>query len=424
MLSELRSGVGRVSLTPAIGASLVGFKGRASGCTSIQDDLYATALVLDSGGEQMAILSCDLLAVHPDIVAHVRDLVRTSTGIPADRVAICCSHTHSGPPGHATAGSHRIDQAYAAYLPYLLAGAVRLAHANLTPSPIGHGATTATIGINRREVIGAGETILGNNPDGPVDAEVGVLRVDDQDGVPLATLINYACHPVILGPGSTVVSADFVGRTREIVEAETGAPMLFLQGACGDINPMSGVTDDYAHCISLGTVLGTAVMKAHSAIATERGTVKLAAHKSEVELPLRPLSHSEAASPAGAEMQEVRDREFPWGVPTGEVGPRMEIQVLALADLGLVMVAAEPFAQTGMVVKSASPWARTFFVGYANGCIGYVPTADAYPNGGYEVNVAHLLYGLPAPVAPQAESMLVQACTSALGSLARPVSDK
>ena len=420
-MAELRAGVGRASLTPAIGASLVGFSGRASGCTSVHDDLYVTALVLDCSGEKIAVVSCDLLAVHPDIVAQVRELVRSSTGIPADCTAVCCSHTHSGPPGYATERVHPIDRAYAAYLPYMLAGAVRRAHSNLAPALIGHGAATASIGINRREVVGEGRTILGANPDGPVDPEVGVLRVDSRDGVPLATLLNYACHPVVLGPASTVVSADFVGRTREVVEAETGAPMLFLQGACGDINPLGGVTNDYENCIALGTVLGMEAVRVHRAITPRQGDVRLATNTFDLELPLRPFPRQEAAPTLSAELQDVRDREFSWVVPTGETGPRMEVQTLAIGDLGLAMVAAEPFAETGIAVKSNSPWARTFFVGYANGCIGYVPTADAYPNGGYEVNEAHLLYGLPAPVAPQAEQMLVQACTNALRGLSEDI---
>lgn len=413
-MAELRAGVGRVSLTPAIGASLVGFRGRASGCTSVRDELFATALVLDCGGEKIAIISCDLLAVHPDIVAHVRELVFSTTGIHAGCTAVCCSHTHSGPPGYATERSHPIDRAYAEYLPYMLAGAVRLAHANLMPARIGHGATTAAIGINRREVVGEGKTILGNNPDGPADLEAGVLRVDTRDGVPLATLVNYACHPVILGPQSTVVSADYVGQTREVVEAETGAPMLFLQGACGDINPVSGVTSDYEHCRRLGRILGGKVAETHRRIVAQQGDIRLAARTFDLELPLRPLPGQEASQEQAAELNEARDREFPWLVPTGQTGPKMEVQVLALGDVGMALVAAEPFTETGMAVKSASPWTRTFFVGYANGCVGYIPTADAYPNGGYEVNVAHLLYGLPAPVSPEAEHMVVQACTDAL----------
>ncbi len=192
--------------------------------------------------------------------------------------------------------------------------------------------------------------------------------------------------------------------------------MLFLQGACGDINPVSGVTSDYEHCRSLGRTLGNEVAQAHRSIAAQAGDVRLAARTFELELPLQSLPGQPTSQPQTAELEEARDWEFPWLVPTGQTGPVMEVQVLALGDLAMALVAAEPFTETGMAVKSASGWTRTFFVGYANGCVGYIPTADAYPNGGYEVNVAHLLYGLPAPVSPEAEHMVVQACTDALES--------
>lgn len=413
-MAELRAGVGRANLTPAIGASLVGFRGRASGCTSVHDDLYATALVLESGDQSVAIVSCDLISVHPEIVGQVRELVRSSTGIPGDHVAICCSHTHSGPPGYATARSHAIDRSYAAYLPYKLAGAVRLAHTGLVPARMGYGGGAATIGINRREVIGEGKTILGNNPDGPVDSEVGVLRVDTRDGEPLATVANYACHPVILGPRSTVVSADYVGQTRQVVEAATGAPMLFLQGACGDINPLGGVTAEYTNCEELGTILGEEVARVHGEIRPVQADTRLAAHRLDLELPLRPLPEQEAPLTQAVELREIRDKEFPWDVPIGETGPRTEIQALALGDLAIATVAAEPFVETGLAVKSESRFARTFFAGYANGCVGYMPTAQAYPHRGYEVSVAHLLYGVPDPVAPEAEGIVVRACIDSL----------
>ena len=240
-MGRLRAGVGRASLTPAIDTSLVGFDGRASGCTSIHDELYATALVLDDGEERAAILSCDVLGVHPTIVASVRRLVQDATGISGSHLMVCCTHTHSGPPGYAVENSRPIDRAYAAYLPFYLAGAIRLAWDGLRPARLGHASGQATIAINRREVTAEGKTILGVNPGGPLDREVGVLRVDTAGGAPLATLVNATCHPVILGTRSLVVSADFVGRTREVVEAATGAAMFFVQGDFGDIHAIGGV---------------------------------------------------------------------------------------------------------------------------------------------------------------------------------------
>lgn len=401
-----------MSITPALGARLVGFRGRATGCTSIHDELYGTALVLEDENEQLVILSCDLLSVHPRIVARVRELLRSTLGIRADRVMICCSHTHSGPPGYATRSSHPIDQAYVERLPDTLASAVRIAQSNLRPARADHDSGEATIGINRREVIGEGETILGNNPDGPLDREVGVLRVDSAEGAPLATLVNYACHPVILGPQSLAVSADFVGKTREVVEAATGAPMLFVQGACGDINPIGGVTAEYTNCRDLGTTLGDEVVRVWSGIEPRQTQVRLTAHSCQLELPVRTLP--DQAPLWDRNLEDALDKEFPWAAEMGEEGVKTEVQALALADLAMVSAAAEPFVETGLAIKAASPFARTFFGGYANGCVGYVPTAQSFPHRGYEITQAPVFYRLPASIAPEAEQMMVRACVNEL----------
>ncbi len=323
-------------------------------------------------------------------------------------VMICCSHTHSGPPGYAVEVSHAIDRAYAAYLPFRLAGAVRLANDNFRPARLGHGSGEAAIATNRRQVIGEGRTILGANPDGPLDREVGLLRIDSAEGDPLATLLNYACHPVILGPSSLVVSADFVGRTREVVEGATGAPMLFVQGACGDINPLGGVTEDYRGCERLGTVLAGEAIRVLAGIESRLTDVRLMAFNLELDLPVRPLPGQVPAT--WPDVQDVLDKEFPWAAGMGDAGAMIEVQALAIGDIAIVSAAAEPF----VAVKAVSPFAQTFFADYTNGCVGYVPTADAYPHRGYEVAEAHIGYRLPAPVAPEAEGMLVRACIDAL----------
>ncbi len=413
-MGQFRAGSGRVSVTPAIGAWLVGFAGRAGGCTAIHDELYATALVLDDGDRPIAILSCDLISIHPDLIHETRMLVHEATGIREDHVMICCTHTHSGPPGYATERSRPIDQAYAAYLPYRLAGAVRLAWDDRAPARLGHDSGEVTIAINRREVVGQGQTILGENPDGPVDPVVGLLRVDRADGTPLATLLNYVCHPVILGPKSLVVSADFVGRTRAVVEAATGSSMLYIQGACGDINPLGGVQADYANCYRLGTILAGEVVRVYGGIDPGQTEIDLAARVTEIEVPLAPLGAEPRGRGGTWDIEDRLDKEFPWAANLGPGGARIEIQTLRIGDLGIVSVASEPFVETGLAVKAGSPFERAFFAGYTNGCIGYVPTAQAYPYGGYEVLSAHAGYRLPTPVAPAAEQMVVQACADAL----------
>lgn len=411
-MGQLRAGVGRATITPAIGAWLVGFAGRADGAQAIRDELLATALVLDDGETCIALLSCDMISIHPQLIAETRALVEEQTGIPRDNLMICCTHTHSGPPGYAAERSRPVDRANAAYLPFRLAGAVRLAHDHLAPARLAHAGGEATIGINRREVIGPGRTILGENPEGPVDRSVGVLRVDDANGLPLALVVNYACHPVILGPRSLVISADFVGQTRHVVETVTGVPMLYVQGACGDINPLEGVRQDDTNVVRFGTILAGEVVRVWATTQPQTDDVRLAAFRTEVELPVAELPNQ--ANDGNWGIAERLDQEFPWAVEMGEHGARMEVQALAIGDLAIVSNASEPFVETGLATKAASPFAHTFFAGFTNGCVGYVPTAHAYPHGGYEVLEAYVGYRLPAPIAAEAEQIAVRTAVDAL----------
>ena len=103
----------------------------------------------------------------------------------------------------------------------------------------GHG--ESQIGINRREMGPDGLIFLGEAPDKAIDPAVGVVRVDDLDGQPLATLFSYGCHTVVVGPNSKVVSPDFPGASREVLEKVLGGLSLFLQGGGGDIMPVGGM---------------------------------------------------------------------------------------------------------------------------------------------------------------------------------------
>src|SRR5207245_1718863 len=87
------------------------------------------------------------------------------------------------------------------------------------------------------------ETVLEFDPDGAIDREVAVVRVDDENGHPIAALISYPCHPVVLSRRSYGISADFVAWTREMFEAVTGDRCLFLQGCAGNMNPIASMVD-------------------------------------------------------------------------------------------------------------------------------------------------------------------------------------
>ena len=152
LASSLRAGASRVDITPPVGAMLTGFFTRATGSAGVRDPLYATALVVQSDGSSIALLGCDLLWVHPTLVAEVRDGVEEATGIPGANVMICCSHTHSGPPGYIHPNARPVDNAYVTVLRYLLIGAVTSAVRELQPVTLHYGASDCAAAINRREV--------------------------------------------------------------------------------------------------------------------------------------------------------------------------------------------------------------------------------------------------------------------------------
>ena len=103
--------------------------------------------------------------------------------------------------------------------------------------------------------------VCGFNPDGPADDTVLVAKaVADEDGRTLGTVVNYACHPTTLAWENTLISPDYVGAMRAVVEGITGAPCLFLQGASGDLGPRDGYVGDTTVADRNGRQLGFAAL--------------------------------------------------------------------------------------------------------------------------------------------------------------------
>ncbi len=210
----------------------------------VHDPLYAKALVLDNSETQVAIIAMDVVAigmifdVGDDFLPQLRARIEEELGIPGGNVLVNASHTH--PPRRMLGDdAEQVDRTF---------DAVRRAMEDMVEVRIGVG-----VGHEDRFVInrtlrlkdGKGWTIRQANPCppdeevaglGPVDPEIGILRVDRMDGRPLAVVYNYACHPLIGMPGGPV-TANFPGFASELIEdcLGEGAMALFLQGAGGDM---------------------------------------------------------------------------------------------------------------------------------------------------------------------------------------------
>lgn len=407
---------------------LFGYIARAHGAESVHDELEAKALVLDDGETRLVLVSCDLLMLHPITVASIREGVGQATGIPAAQVMVCCTHTHSGPITFPPSAHPDLAARVNAYLDGLVRGivsAVIQAEGALQPAQWGIGRGKAVIGVNRRQHLGEGRTVIGRNEEGPIDPELLILRIDtvvEDVHAPLALLVNYACHAVCLGHESLVVSADWPGVMRHTIESAGGGEVLFFQGACADVNPLIGPVPSFSGAERLGTQIGERVLALLKGVQLS-DQVTLRAGQRSIDLPLLgPVGRDGAPVEAFAgliagvlglpedEALAQVDARFPWATDVAEREGvwrvRVEVQALLLDDIALVGVAAEPFVEIGLRVKARSSAAVTFFVGYTNGCVGYVPTPLAYDQGGYEVTQSYLFYRLPAPLAPACAELI------------------
>jgi hypothetical protein len=434
-MSTLAAGVARTTINPPLGTYLIGYGDRIKGCNAIHDDLTATALVLDDGPTRLALVALDMLCLNEHVVARIRDGIAERGGPAADHVMICCSHTHAAPIAYAGRWSRPSQRRFIDPLVEKVVDLVLEAEQARRAVSLSHGLGEADIAVNRREVDSDGNVILGVNPDGFVDRSLQVLQLREPEGRPVATLVNFACHGTVLGPANRAVSADWPGAMRREVESATGAPCLFIQGATANQNPgHEWGNDDLEAVERLGTevagqVLGVCKDGLRAVTGTplrgerERVWLETVPHTDERG---RELSYRQVASRLGGVPRILvdlfLDSRYPWKTITrrGEGGRpelALELHALRIGDCAIVSHAAETFSEIGSAIKRESPLPHTLFAGYTNGCIGYIPTAEAHALGGYEVEVAPLAYRMSGLFARDSDRRVIERSLALLARL-------
>ena len=448
----LHAGIGRTTLTPPPGTPLIGYGGRERGADAIRDDIYATSLVLSDGGTTVALVTCDLCALPVRQVRYVQRQIEQRTGIPPAHVMVNTSHAHSGPlTTYNEETSTSLRQVVIALLD-AIAESVCQAVAALVPCRLAAGNGSVQASINRRKRNGHSDAVTSEFPEGTVDPTLHVVRLDGVDGTPLAVVTAYACHPVALRPPSHAISADFVCALRQTVEPQIGAPLLFAQGAAGNLVPIGPEMGMEERLELTGKTLGGETLRVYELLGakaarfgepsappgTEAHRVNKS-HDADALSGYKSSASSSGATPAPpnpvlasasktllldlwTEQPTLADaarsyRTFPYLTPplvNGKV--ECAVQALRIGDVALVGVAGEAFVEIGLAVKERSPFPHTIFLGYTNGCLGYLPTAAAYESGGYEVHRAHAVYRLPHTIAPDSAKKVISTCLELLAN--------
>lgn len=389
--SNLRAGVAKVDITPkeTDGVLVTGHRRTVHG---VRDPLRAGVLVLDDGDTKAAIVTLDTIGAWDDMVKLARQRIEELAGVPAANVMIAASHNHSGPGFDA-------DSPWGRELVGKLATAAKQAADSMRPVTVGYGQDRIGFNINRRKVIN-GRAVVRLNPEGPNDQRVKVLRFDDGNSLtPLAVLMHAVCHPCFFtwgDKGSTPypqgypkMSADFPGEAQTFVEMCYGGKTssLFLQGCAGDIRPnLPGYPyrcADEADIQWAGRDLGSAVVRT------------LAHSVTREQLRERPSYYA------------IRVASTVVSLPGKEGRIEAELQAMKIGPYLLLTMPGEPMVEYGFKLEQViADRAIPIIIGYANGNLGYIATADAYEVGGYEPNTSKL--------APAAEAIIL----GELGSLA------
>jgi len=269
--ARCKIGFARADITPPVGIyHRMWGAATHDRATGVHRPLTATAVHIESpcGTHKQTLLGLD----HCIIDANEIDALRSACNeLYPEEVFVCLSHTHgsawlSRSRAHLPGGD--LIGPYLDMLSGASALAVKRATASATPATLLFGTGRCALAAHRDFPDTASQQfVCGFHPDGPADDTVLVAKaVADDTGETLGTILNYACHPTTLAWQNTLISPDYVGATREVVEGVTGGPCLFLQGASGDLGPREGYVGDTRVADRNGRELGFAALAALEAL--------------------------------------------------------------------------------------------------------------------------------------------------------------
>jgi len=391
------SGVASIPYRIPVGTPLAGYAARTGVAEGALDELTIGAFILQHEDARFVLVAADIVAVDAALAGEVA----AAAGLKRAELALCASHTHSGPGGVVArlhpADVDRLDHDLRSHFIATATESIAMAREGIERVELLFGvAETEGIAANR------------NDPTAPYDRRLTVLATRRGDGSLQGVLCHFACHPTIWGADNRLISADFPGALRQALDVALDRDgrtpvVLFVNGAAGDVSTrFTRRGQDAGEVSRVGAALATAAIQALENASPQTGPIRNG--RTTVQLSRRPQdpmrssviaarsrSDDEASghlSPAQLRVAETRAQgaamlEALTQIPDTSIPDKLELEAWALGDVVLVAVPGELFASLGSRIDGASA-GQTLILGYANGYAGYLTDISAYASQTYE----------------------------------------
>ena len=425
-----KAGAASEIITPNEPVWMAGYGGRIEPGAAKRTDLFAKALALeDHDGNAGLIITLDLVGIGRDFADRVTNEISKKHPLTREQIAICTSHTHSGPvvaqnlsPLHYLSLDKDAQGKIDAYAEVLLKKIIAVTDAALdskVPARLQHGSGKCTFAVNRREnkpYDTVPEVRANGLLKGPVDHDVPVLSVRGEDGKLLAVLFGYACHATTLSLNEW--NGDYPGYAQaELEKAFPGSVALFWAGCGGDQNPLPRreITLAEQYGAELAARVGD-VIKAPM----DELEPKLKTHFTVIDAPLKSLTTAEEIekNKSSTNRFEVAranylqrkmakegplKKSYPYPIGNWVIGD----------EIDFIFLGGEVVIDYALRLKKERNGTRTWVAGYANDVMAYIPSLRVLKEGGYEGGESNVYYGLPSLWDETIEDAIISAVPAA-----------
>ncbi len=381
----LSAGFAKIDITPSLPVDLYGYASRKKPSEGIHDPLSIRVAAFENSGNRFVLVSSDLGAYGNAVFSDFRAGIAEKFNLKDSELFLSTIHSHSSPRltvDPATGNPNNIK--YTEEVKHKLFSVIGEALKNLKPVHTGVAAGSSPVGVNRREMSSDGSIIIGRNTYGPADREVLVIKVTNPDGSPVGAIFDYATHSTSLGPANLQVSGDVLGLSSQFVEKILGAEVIapVFAGASANIDPWYRVLPGFntepgwiPEPVLLGTLLGEEVIHVYR-------TIKDVSPGGSISTAFDILECPRKNKAANADTQ-TQSETVPVRITVAKIGK----------DVAFVGFNVEMLTEIGMEIKSGSPFKHTFIITHCNGASGYLPPAELYKEGGYEVTSSQFAIG-------------------------------